>query len=70
MEQSYRRCPFCAEHILAAAIVCKHCHRDLRQPTSPSLLRSIGRFLQPLAIALGIVSLGAVIAMVLLAVVP
>jgi hypothetical protein len=24
-----RRCPFCAETIQAAAIVCKHCRRDL-----------------------------------------
>lgn len=24
-----KRCPFCAEEILAAAVVCKHCQRDL-----------------------------------------
>lgn len=31
-----RRCPFCAETIQAAAIVCKHCQRDLPRPsTSP-----------------------------------
>lgn len=26
-----RRCPFCAEDIQAAAIVCKHCHADLQK---------------------------------------
>ena len=24
-----KRCPFCAEDIKAAAVVCKHCHREL-----------------------------------------
>lgn len=24
-----KRCPFCAEEILAQAIVCKHCGREL-----------------------------------------
>jgi hypothetical protein len=24
-----RRCPFCAEVVLPAAVVCKHCHRDI-----------------------------------------
>lgn len=28
-----RRCPYCAEQILAAAIVCKHCSRDVAAGT-------------------------------------
>lgn len=29
MEDDEKTCPFCAETIKAAAIVCKHCGRDL-----------------------------------------
>ncbi len=34
-----KRCPFCAETILAEAVVCKHCKRDLKEGRSaaPSL---------------------------------
>jgi hypothetical protein len=31
-----RVCPFCAEDIKAAAVVCKHCGRDLPNDSSPS----------------------------------
>jgi uncharacterized protein DUF2628 len=36
-----KACPFCAEEIQDAAIVCKHCHRDLTTPTS-SRQRAVG----------------------------
>lgn len=29
MSSSFRACPFCAEEIRAAAVVCKHCQRDV-----------------------------------------
>jgi len=35
-----KRCPFCAEEILSAAIVCKHCHRDL-PPVVPPVVRAV-----------------------------
>jgi hypothetical protein len=32
-----KRCPFCAEEILAQALVCKHCGRDLEQPPAATI---------------------------------
>lgn len=44
MDTQEKTCPYCAETIKVAAIICKHCHRDLRtnskEPLTPSELRT------------------------------
>lgn len=32
-----RACPYCAEEIKIAAVVCKHCGREVAQPAQPAL---------------------------------
>ncbi|MEN3369992.1 MAG: hypothetical protein V7609_2135 [Verrucomicrobiota bacterium] len=48
MEGDFRKCPFCAENVKDAAIVCPHCHRDLppkiTQPLSPARDRALRIF--------------------------
>jgi len=38
---SHRKCPYCAEQILAEAIVCKHCHRDLAVAGAPEMKQNL-----------------------------
>jgi hypothetical protein len=52
--QSTKRCPFCAEEILAAAIKCKHCGSELKataadQETTPRLSLPVKRVIALLA---------------------
>jgi hypothetical protein len=38
-----KACPFCAETIQAAAVVCRHCQSDLRPGSAPAAAPDIGQ---------------------------
>lgn len=53
-----KACPFCAEDVLDAAIVCKHCRRDLITPTAATSSPRPGRWRTPALILGALVAIG------------
>lgn len=52
-----KKCPYCAEDIQDAAIVCKHCGRDVRASSSTSITKPAGVALQVLGAVLAFLGL-------------
>jgi hypothetical protein len=55
-----KRCTFCAEEIQDAAVVCKHCGREL-QPTTPTLKPKPSRAAQVFAVVFVIVFIAIIV---------
>ena len=49
-----KTCPYCAEEIQDAAVLCKHCHSDLRSPTTALASAAPGLAVQEQAIPLSL----------------
>ena len=69
LEAVVKKCPFCAEDIQDAAIVCKHCGRDLTGRMAGAIPHAQRSGIRPAIRILLIVLLAGVIGLIILSVV-